>query len=254
MTTYTFQPTTTEQFVDWSDPSVWVGGVVPDGASADVVFPVVTLSGGDGTDYSFVSIASDESYSVDSVSLAQNFLTIDGDLTVATDFDVQAGGEIDMGGGTLDADTLENAGSDIQGPGQINTTGVLTNNSTIVGNNLTLALGGLVNHGTLEAASGNVTVQVPSGFAELSDGTLTGGTYEAGYSGNTTPNSNILYLDIGGVVTTDGATVSLDGGGAIDTYDSASSSYVSIESTLNLVATGGQPCRWPTRPSNGKRR
>jgi len=155
MMTYTFQPTTTNQFVDWSDPDVWAGGVVPDGASADVVFPVVTLSG-DGTDVSFVSIASDESYSVDSVSLASNFLTIDGDLMVATDFAIQADGEIDMGGGTLEAGTLENAGSDIQGNGQVGTTGTLTNNSSIIGNGLTLTLGGLVNDGTLEAASGNL--------------------------------------------------------------------------------------------------
>jgi hypothetical protein len=60
MTTYTFQPPTTNQFVDWSDPTVWPGGVVPDDPSAEVVFPVVTLSGG-GTDNSFVSIASAES-------------------------------------------------------------------------------------------------------------------------------------------------------------------------------------------------
>jgi hypothetical protein len=129
MTTYTFQPTTTNQLVDWSDPAVWIGGVVPDGPGAEVVFPVVTLSGG-GTDTSTVSIADDESYSVDSVSIASNSLTIAGDLTVATDFDIQAGsliidgdltvatdltiqagGEIDMGGGTLDAGTVENGGS-----------------------------------------------------------------------------------------------------------------------------------------------
>jgi Tryptophan-rich Synechocystis species C-terminal domain len=232
MTTYVFQPTTTEQFVDWSDPDVWVGGVVPDGASADVVFPVVTLGNGDGTDYSYVYIASDESYSVGSVSLASNYLTLNGDLTVATDLAIQAGGEIDMGGATLAAGTLENEGSDIQGYGQVDTTGILTNNSLIGGNGLTLTLGGLVNNGTLEATGGNLTVQVPSGFAELSDGTLTGGTYAAAYSGT-------LYLDVGGVVTTDGATISLDNGGEIDSFDSESSTYVSIESTLNLIAAAG---------------
>jgi hypothetical protein len=238
MTTYTFQPTTTAQFVDWSDPAVWTGDVVPDGARADVIIPVVTLSGG-GTDASFISIASDESYSVHSVSLASNYLTINGDLTVAVDFAIQAGGEIDMGGGTLAAGTLENDGIDIQGDGQVNTTGVLTNDSSIIGTGLTLALGGLVNDGTLEAASGNLTLQVPSGFAEFSDGRLTGGTYAAGYNGNSVSNSNTLYLDVGGVVTTDGATISLDGGGAIDSYDSANSSYVSIESTMGLIAAAG---------------
>jgi hypothetical protein len=100
-------------------------------------------------------------------------------------------------------------------------------------------LGGLVNEGTLEVGTGSLTVQVPSGFAELSDGTLTGGTYAAGYSENTAANSSTLYLDIGGVVTTDGAAISLDRGGEIDSFDSASSSYVSIESTLNLIAATG---------------
>jgi hypothetical protein len=93
--------------------------------------------------------------------------------------------------------------------------------------------GGLVNEGTLVAASGNLTVQVPSGFAEFSNGTLTGGAYEA------VTSSSTLYLDVGGVITTDGATISLDGGGAIDSYDSATSSYVSIESTLGLIAAAG---------------
>jgi hypothetical protein len=143
MTTYTFQPTTTNQLVDWSDPTVWIGGVVPDGPSVEVVFPVVTFSGG-GTDTSTVSIASHESYSVDSVSLASNSLTIAGDLTVAADFANQAGGGIDvqgsltvaadfanqggiqMGGGTLDAATLENDGDGLGGDGQVTTTGVLT--------------------------------------------------------------------------------------------------------------------------------
>ena len=232
MTTDRFQPNITNQIVDWSNPAVWVGGVVPDGPGAKVVIPVVTLSSGQ-TNISFISIASDESYSADSVSLASNYLTIKGDLTVATDFAIQAGGEVDMGGGTLNAATLENDGSDIQGYGLVTTTGVLTNHSEIVGNGLTLTLGGLINNGTLEAASGNLTVQVPSGFAQFSDGALTGGSYEAG------TNSSTLYLDIGGVVTTDGATITLDGGGAIDSYDSATLTYVSIQSTMGLIAAGG---------------
>jgi hypothetical protein len=234
MTTYVFQPTTANQSVDWSDPDIWTGDVVPDGASAEVVFPLVTLSGG-GTDVSFISIASDESYSVDSVSPASNYLTVDGDLAVATDFAIQSGGEIDMGGGTLDAGTVENDGTDIQGYGQVTTTGVLTNNSEIDGydgNGLTLTLGGLVNDGTL-VASGSLTIQVPSGFAQFSDGALTGGAYEA------ITSSATLYLDVGGVITTDGATVTLDNGGGIDSFDSATSSYVAIQSTLNLISAAG---------------
>ena len=230
MTTYVFQPTTANQSVDWSDSAVWIGGVVPDGPSAEVVFPVVTLNGG-GTDTSFISIASDESYSVNSVSLASNYLTVDGDLAVATDFAIQPGGAILVGGGTLDAGTLESGGFGISGDGQVTTTGVLTNNSEIDGNGLTLTLGGLVNNGTL-VAGGNLTVQVPSGFAQFSDGALTGGTYEA------ITSSSTLYLDVGGIITTDGATISLNQG-AINSFDSASSSYVSIQSTLNLISAAG---------------
>jgi hypothetical protein len=238
MTPYIFQPTTTDQFVDWSDPAVWIGGAIPDVPSAEVVIQAVAPSGG-GTDTAFISVASDESYSVDSVQLASNFLTIDGVLTVAADFALQAGGAIDVEGGTLDAGTLENNGSDIQGYGQVTTTGVLTNNSEIVGEDLTLTLGGLVNGGTLVAVFGNLVVQVPSGFAQFSDGGLTGGAYIAGYAGNTAANSNTLYFNIGGVVTTDSAAITLNSGGAIDSFDSASSSYVSIQSTLNLVSAPG---------------
>jgi VCBS repeat protein len=99
--------------------------------------------------------------------------------------------------------------------------------------------------------SGNLTVQVPSGFAQFSDGTLTGGAYAAGYSGNTVANSNTLYLDVGGVVTTDSATITLDRGGAIESFDSASSSYASIQSTPNLISAAGtlslaDPYDWET--------
>jgi hypothetical protein len=238
MTTYIFQPTTTDQFVDWSDPAAWTGGAVPDTSSAEVVFPVVALSDG-GTNTSFISVAFDESYLADSVQLASNSVTIDGDLTAATDFAIQAEGEIDLEGGTLDAGTLENDGSNIQGYGQLTTTGVLTNNSEIVGEDLTLTLGGLVNGGTLVAAFGNLVVQVSSGFAQFSDGSLTGGAYIAGYGGNTVANSNTLYFNIGGVVTTDGAAMTLNSGGGIDSFDSASWSYVPLQSTLNLISAAG---------------
>ncbi len=238
MSPYIFQPTTTDQFFDWSDPTIWIGGAIPDVPSAEVVIQAGAPSGGI-TETSFISIASDESYSVDSVQLASDFLTIDGDLTVAADFAIQAGGAIDMEGGTLDVGTLENDGSDIQGYGQLTATGVLTNSSEIAGEDLTLTLGGLVNSGTLAAVFGNLVVLVPSGFAQFSDGSLTGGSYIAGYAGNTAANSNTLYFDIGGVVTTDGAAMTLNSGGAIDSFDSASWSWVPIQSTLNLVSAAG---------------
>jgi hypothetical protein len=238
MTPYIFQPTTTDQVVDWSDPAAWIGGAVPDTSSAEVVFPVVALSDG-GTNTSFISVAFDENYLADSVQLASNVLTIDGALTVATDFAIQAEGEIDLEGGTLDAGTLENDESDIQGYGQLTTTGVLTNNSEIVGEDLTLTLGALVNGGTLVAVFGDLVVQVPSGFAQFSNGSLTGGAYIAGYAGNTVANSNTLYFNIGGVITTDSAAITLNSGGGIDSFDSASWSYVPLQSTLDLISAAG---------------
>src|SRR5262249_98249 len=145
---------------------------------------------------SFVSIASSESFTVNSVSLTNNILIIDGTLSVADNFAIQQGGEINMNGGSFTFGSLQNDGLDIQGPGQIDSAGILTNDTEIVGNGLDLTLGGLVNNGTLIAASGNLSVNVSSGgFANLSGGTLTGGTYAAGFQHNTSPN--VLSLNVG---------------------------------------------------------
>ena len=70
---------------DRSDPTIWIGeNGMPDVPSAEVVIQA-TATGGGRTETAFISIASDESYSVNSVQLASDFLTIDGDLTVAAD-------------------------------------------------------------------------------------------------------------------------------------------------------------------------
>jgi hypothetical protein len=45
--------------------------------------------------------------------LAANYSTIDDDLPVATDFAIQGGGEVDMGGATLAAGALQNGGADM---------------------------------------------------------------------------------------------------------------------------------------------
>jgi hypothetical protein len=236
MTTYTFKANPATQFANWGDPSSWFGGVVPNSPSADVVFP--TVMGGTGIYASFVTIPGAQSYSVNSVSVSNNYLVIDGSLSVANDLALLAGGEIDMGGGSLSAGSFENGGVDIQGSGQVHVSGTMSNTAEVVGGGLTLTLAGLNNTGRLQTASGDLTVNVSSGgFTNLSGSTLTGGTYGAGYTGNTT--SNTLFLNVGGLVATDAANIVLDGGGAIDCFDSNTSSYVSIQSSLHAIASGG---------------
>jgi len=141
-----------------------------------------------------------------------------------------------MSGGTVTAAAILNDGGyDIQGNGQITTTGVLTNDKLVVGNNLTLILGGLDNTGgTLEAAGGDLTVRVPVGFVNASGTTLSGGSYSA-----TGADSNILFLDIGAEITIDAANISLNGRGEIEFYDNGSASYVPIQSTLKAIAATG---------------
>ena len=65
-TTYTFigNPNTTN--VNWDDPTVWSGGVVPNSSNAEVVIPEITASGGYVYE-SLVTISNGQSFSVNSV-------------------------------------------------------------------------------------------------------------------------------------------------------------------------------------------
>ncbi len=236
MTTYSFIASANSQFVNWNDPSVWAGGVVPDSADADVIFPTITQGGG-GLYVSFVTISSGQNYAVRSVNITNNYLLLDGSLSVSNDLALQTGGEIDIGG-TLSAGSLENDGTDIQGYGQINVAGTIANQTSIVGSGLTVTAAGLSNSGALIAASGNLTVDIDSGgFTNLSGSTVTGGTYSAGSAGNTLPNT--LFLNIGGVITEDAADIEINGGGAIECYDSNAVQYVPLQSSLTSIAQGG---------------
>src|ERR1700688_3728740 len=100
MTTYTFIGSASQQFVDWNDPSVWSGGVCPNSSDADVTFPTITTSSG-STYTSFVTISGGQSYLANSVSVNSNDLIIVGTLSVGNAVSLMAGGEIDMGGGSL---------------------------------------------------------------------------------------------------------------------------------------------------------
>jgi adhesin HecA-like repeat protein len=115
--------------------------------------------------------------------------------------------------------------SGIEGAGQITCTGAFNNGSYIdwTTGGLTLTAASLDNTGGL---AGDLTVIVaPGGFANLSGSTLTGGAYGGGVQMNVG----------GGPVTIDAAQIN----GTMSFWDSATSAYVPIESTLQTVAAGG---------------
>ena len=97
------------------------------------------------------------------------------------------GAEIDMDG-TLSAGSLslEDGSTNVQGSGLINVSGTILNDTSIIGNGLTVSASAFTNDGKVQAASGNLTLTVsPGGFSNFSGSTLAGGTYSAGFEGNT---------------------------------------------------------------------
>jgi hypothetical protein len=243
VTTYTFVANSSTQLVDWSNPAIWSGDAVPNGPSADVVIPEVDYAASGSPFVSFITVSSD--YAAASLAITENFLEIsNGTLSISGALDVQKGGEIDMGGanpigssaGTLDVGSCDNVG-DIQGWGALACSGLLDNLSAIGGDGLTVSAGSLENSGELGAENGNLTLSVArGGFANLTGSTLMGGAYYAG-SGDNTPAT--FYMNVGVVVTTDAANITLGTDGDIQFYDSSQSAYVPIEASLQTVAASG---------------
>jgi len=95
MATYTFVADSTDQFVDWNTPSVWSGGVVPNSPDAVVIPEIIQLSTGKPYYYQ-IAIQPSESYVLDSISITDNFLILDGALSIANGFDLLQGSELDI--------------------------------------------------------------------------------------------------------------------------------------------------------------
>jgi len=251
MVSYTFTPKSTTRQVFWHDPSIWIGGVVPNGAAADVILPTATLAAG-GLYISSIKISSEETYSVNSLDIADQYLSLDGQLSVLGSVSAHSGASIDLAGGalsvlgsvsvhsgasiglvgaTLSAGSLFNEGN-IQRSGQVIVTGLLANKSTIFGTDLTVTAAGLTNSGTLQADFGNLVVNVPSGgFTNFDGTTLTGGTYGAA--------GGALRLNVGGVIADTAATITLGKGGAIEAFDPTSGTYLPLQATLHSIAPSG---------------
>jgi hypothetical protein len=241
MTTCTFIAKSSTQFVNWSDPSVWSGGVVPNGSGVDVVIPTIT-TGSNGQIYNSF-LTEDGTYTISSLAISNNDLLLNGNLTVLHNVTVLTGGDILLGfnfgspaTGSLSVASLDNSGA-VGGRGSINSSGPILNEGEISGGGLSLTAPSLNNVGTLFAHPGNLIVTIsPGGFTNLSGSTLTGGTYTA-IGDPTTPNSSgALFLNVGAVIATDAAKISLSGPAAIYSFDNVSGTYVPITASLHTIA------------------
>lgn len=236
MANYTFVPNAQSQYVNWADPSIWAGRVVPNSADADVDFPTVTYSGSDVVYTSYVQILSGDSFSVRSIDL-RDFLLVSGSLHVSGALVQHEAGEIDMQGGTLVVGSIVNDAYDIQGTGTV-TAGDVVNNQMISGGSsghgtLSLVATSLTNNGTLAAGSGSLIVTVtPGGLSGATSTTLNGGTYWALFSGT-------LSLDVGTLVSVDNAAIKLSEGGIFTSRDPATGLDVPLTTSLKTIAHDG---------------
>jgi hypothetical protein len=240
VTTYTFVPKSTTQFVGWDDPTAWAGMVVPNAADADVVFPLTTTPSTGDIYTSFVTINASESYATRSITDMGAYLEVNGNLSVSGALSLGADSEIDLGGGSLSFGSLTSAAYDIQGSGQVTTAGTLTNTQSIIGSGLTVTAASLLNPGSL-IASGLLTIKLTGGDtgSDFAGGVLTGGVYEVLQGGT-------LILNTGAPITTIGATVEVagsptpSGSGDIQSYDPTTGDTLPLQQTLRIVLTSGQ--------------
>ncbi|MGB9368466.1 MAG: FG-GAP-like repeat-containing protein [Xanthobacteraceae bacterium] len=237
MTTYTFIAKASTFSVNWNDPTVWAGGIVPNAADADVTIPTITTGSGSIFD-SLLNIAGNESFSTRSISLTNNTIWVNGSLAAAGGVAINTGGDLRvLNGGVLSVGSLENNGF-VGGSGQIHVSGMLVNDTSLSGfNGLTITAAGLTNTGILGASSGDMTLTVTSGgFTSLSGSTLTGGTYQTGSPFGVF--NGTIHLNVGGVIAANAADILLYGGD-IFSFDSASSTYIPLQSSLQSILPSG---------------
>lgn len=194
------------------------------------MLPKATLAGG-GTYQSSIGITHAEGFAVSSVDIASQWLDLNGQLSVLGSMSVHAGATIGLEGGALIVGSLLNEGN-VQRSGQVLVAGLLVNNSSISGMGLTVTASGLTNSGTLGAGPGNLVVNVPTGgFTNLDGTTLTGGTYVAA--------DGVLFLNVGGAIVDTAATIKLDKGGVVESFDPISGMYLPLQETLRSIAPSG---------------
>jgi hypothetical protein len=223
---------------DWSVGTAWTPSGVPDATNADVL---INAAGA----YT-VSIAGNESYQVDAVTLndAGAVLSIAGTLDFAGSgktLRVTAGTATLNGGTIADAATLTGM---VGGKGTILGAGTLVNQGTLIANGGTnqdlLVLQAFSNAGTVIANNGFLGIE-GTGLTNLSGNTLTGGTFIAKGSYGAV---NILAIGVNfeADIATDAATVILDGAASeIEgwTGSAQTGSFQAIETQLQSIAATG---------------
>jgi hypothetical protein len=227
-------------FIDWSSPSLWANGQVPDNSAALVVFQPIA----DKTYY--VEIAAGESYKIGTLDMPAHHLLLSGSLAVKDGINVTAeSAEIDLFDGNLTAGSIHLAGADfwrgITGVGSVTVSGQLYNQSSIgaeqepnlaTGTQLTVRAGTLVNTGLLGAGPLATLVVSATHFTNYSNGALSGGAYEA--------DGGTVDLHTPGLVTIDDASLFFGNGTSIiASYDPASGHYVPFQSTLAYITAHG---------------
>ncbi len=174
-----------------------------------------------------------------------------GNLSISGALDLETGSSIGLFGGTLSFGSLSDDNIFIQGNGQIVATGTLDNTGEITGGDgpgggLVINAATFRNSGGISAFSSDTASSAATTVTihamvdpDLVNGTLSGGSYSAGGSG-------ILDLDLGGLITTDAASIEIDGylgsggTGQINSFDAATGTYVSLQSTLTAIAEPGR--------------
>jgi hypothetical protein len=239
MTQYNFAPQTLDVVVQWDDPAIWAGGVVPNAANADVVIGPVTENAGNQPLSYILEIGAGESFAENTVSVTSNTIALDGTLSVAGVLSLGGAGELDLDGGLLSAGTLENGGFGFQGSGTIVTPGTFINTGMIASSigSLTLDVGALQNSGEL-FADGEFNVNFTGAHASPFNGTLTGGTYAVEPGGT-------LVLGLGAAITVDAADIQFgtpifpeNVNSAIESVDS-SGNTLALQNTLRTIAATG---------------
>ena len=119
MTTYTFQKASLD--ANWSDPTIWSGGIFPNAPDADVIIPTLIVNGSSYS--STINIQSAQNFSIRSLSITNNFLQIDGSLNVSGHIAVNTAGNLRGFRGHISAGSLDNNGF-VAGPVEISVAGM----------------------------------------------------------------------------------------------------------------------------------
>ena len=124
----TFVPKSSQPNVNWNDPTIWSGGVVPNDPSIDVVIPTVTQVSNGGLP--FVStITETGNFSTGSLSISNNNLKVNGTLSITHAFTIFSGGGVAVNG-VLSGESFDNNGN-VSGSGTINSSGLFLNRNSL---------------------------------------------------------------------------------------------------------------------------